>query len=278
MCEGAATTNCARSLPCRSGQHPRNDQGSQINRLERPRQIHRGSLQAIGKVSPMSTVAPSSDIFLSYAHQDEGVAATVKRTLSDGGLTVYSAPDVDLGGDILRSIRTKLVESRAVIVILSPGLELPPSVLVEIGAAMAWERPIFVLLDGVAPTEVPVFLRKFRLLPISKLADVVGLVRRPQESLTKAEISGLADLYADVGVPVDKLLTEPDKLDDLTRKFNRRFNACRSSERLAHEILRLRKNGDLPSLAPSSIESTDLGPVWRPRSWRVSSSECSEWS
>ena len=194
----------------------------------------------------MSTVAPFSDVFLSYAHQDEGVAATVKRTLSNEGLIVYSAPDVDLGGDILRSIRTRLVESRAVIVILSPGLELPPSILIELGAAMAWERPIFVLLDGVAPSEVPAFLRKYRLLPMAKLPDVVELVRRSTEPMSKAEMTGLAELYRDAAVPVDKLLTQPDKLDDLTRKFNERFNTSRSGERLAHEILSIRKKGDLP--------------------------------
>lgn len=203
----------------------------------------------------MSTVAPFSDVFLSYAHQDESVAATVKRTLSGEGLIVFSAPDVDLGGDILRSIRTRLVESRAVIVIVSPGLELPPSVLVELGAAMAWERPIFVLLDGVASSEVPAFLRKFRLLPMSKLPDIVDLVRRSKESLTDAETLGLTELYRDAGVPVDKLLTEPEKLDDLTQKFNARFNTSRSSEQLAHQLLSIRKKGDLPPVG-RKIRST----------------------
>jgi hypothetical protein len=59
----------------------------------------------------------------------------------------------------------------------------------------------------------------------------------------------LTDVYKDIGVSVDRLITEPSAIDQLAEEFASRTRHEFVPSRLVRELLRIRKAGKLPKLA-----------------------------
>ncbi len=197
----------------------------------------------------MSVTSDAYDVFLAFSMRDASIAAVVRQALAEGGLDVFTSDAMKSGEDWGEQIQRALVASQALVVVLSRPSELPPSMLVEVGAAMAWKKPIFVLLDGMPRTQVPAFLQGFRIYPIAKLSEVVAAILRSTNPLTDSERKTLLALYESMAIPIDRMLTEPASLAELADQFNEKQGTDRSAELLAQELLALRKRSAQPRVS-----------------------------
>ncbi|MEX2288154.1 MAG: toll/interleukin-1 receptor domain-containing protein [Planctomycetaceae bacterium] len=195
-----------------------------------------------------ATISTSCDVFLSYSASDRHVAAEVAENLAASGLATFRPETVETGIDIGDAIWDALAESRALIAIISPDTPAHAMGMVEIGAATAWNKPVFVLINGPSSTKLPPVLRKYPVYPLGRLEDIVRAIRTGFEPLTDDERHSLVVAYEEVGVSADQLSQSPQALHDLTTKFRKTAHKEFSGERLLSEILRLRKQGHLPRI------------------------------
>lgn len=195
----------------------------------------------------MTTNAESFDVFLSSATADRGVATVVRRAIEDRGLSVFSAWELDrvLTED---SIRSAMADARIFVALLSRLSVNSPWIAIELGAAMAWGKAIYLLLEGIGPGELPSVLLRYRSIPVAKLEDAIKEIERSIEPISPDQASTLGELYASIGVSTERLATRPTSLDQLTKRFNQKFGTSYSPERILQELIRLRKSGGLPKL------------------------------
>ena len=194
------------------------------------------------------TANTTYDVFVSHAISDSDVAREIAESLQAAGLATFHAGAVRQGDDIGDAIWDALAESRALIAIISPDLPLQAMGTVEIGAAAAWSKPIYVVVNGSLTTKLPSVLRSYPIYPLSRFDEVIHAIQTGFDALTIDERDALADVYQNVGVPADQLSQSPRALRDLAKAFGKRTHKQFSGERLLSEILRLRKSGRLPRL------------------------------
>jgi TIR domain len=188
------------------------------------------------------------DVFLAASRRDAGVAEVVRRAFEDSGLVVFSSATMELGSDFSNAIREAIAESRVFVALLTPSFVRSSHLPLEIGGAWAWEKPIYLLLESLSPKDVPSYLKRYKAIPTTKLADAVASIARSAKPLSEQQREQLTRLYADLGVSSDQLALQPDTLDTLTRSFNEAVATRFSPERVLQEIVRLRKQGKLPRL------------------------------
>lgn len=187
------------------------------------------------------------DVFLAMSAADRGTAELVRRAFEERGLTVFSDAERSSTGEVWEEgIGPAMAEARIFVVILSRSSIHSPWNLMEIGAAQAWGKAIYLLLDGLR--EVPAYLARYPAFPISRLSEVVDLVERNDQPLSEDELQTLKSLYVSQNVSSEKLGDRPDSLARLTQRFNTRTQCNLSPERVRSELIRLRKRGELPRL------------------------------
>jgi hypothetical protein len=196
----------------------------------------------------MSRPAESYDVFLSSAAADRGVAMVVRRAIEDRGLSVFSADDLQGGAGVEDAIRSAMADARVFVAVLSRLSVNSPTIAIELGAAMAWGKAIYLLLEGIGPAELPSALLRYRSIPLSRLAEALREIERSIEPVTEEQARLLAEVYASISVPTDQLASRPSSLDQLTSRFNQRAGTSYSPERVLQELIRLRKRGGLPKL------------------------------
>lgn len=199
-----------------------------------------------------ATISKTYDVFISHAVSDSHLATEIADSLQSVGLETFHAGTVTPGMDVGEAIWQALAESRALIAIISP--DVPPHAMgmVEIGAAAAWNKPVFLLINGPSSTKLPPALGIYPVYPRGRLDDVVREIRTGFQPLTDNERGILADIYRDLRTPADQLSQSPKALRELTTKFNRCSDKHFSGERLLSELLRMRKKGQLPRLRTST--------------------------
>lgn len=192
------------------------------------------------------------DVFLSHMTQDSGLSGFILRSMIDSGLTVFSISDVKLGvGDRIDSmLRESLVDSLAMVLLVTPRAMNSANLAVEVGMALAWSKPIIVLYDGVTLAELPPYLQSLNAYPVSRLNDAILQINSLKNDFKESERDALASIYAEAQIPTDQLLISPPALDRLTSKFNQQTRSKYSAQQLAHELIRMRKQGLLPRLKP----------------------------
>ena len=196
----------------------------------------------------MNTQTQTYDVFLSYSFTETPTANLVERALTEAGLDVFTSSKVQPGEDWEDTLWRALAESAALVVILCPDRPQGSSIAVELGAAIAWHKPIYIVHPEAETVRLPSYLSDFPAYPISRIDDVVRSVMRTLEPLSDEDRSVLCDIYADLGIPTDALLKEPPTIDMLAGKFRSRRHKSVSGERLVQELIRLRKTGKLPKL------------------------------
>jgi hypothetical protein len=199
-----------------------------------------------------TATTPVYDVFLSHGAHDSGVAAIVVNSFREHGLGVYAVTTAPIGTDVQKQVREALADSSAAVILLTRSTINSPNVAFEVGAAMAWKKPVYVLYDGISPQEIPDFVKQFVVLPLSGLPKVVEHVRADQKPLTEEERETLAEVYQKMAVPTDQLLIEPSKLRRLTEEFNRQGRCNVKGEKLIQELIRLRKQGKMRKLKASA--------------------------
>ena len=196
----------------------------------------------------MKKKTPVYDIFLSHSSQDVGLAAFVRDGLMSQGLSVFELEAVSAGTAISKSIREGLVDSLAVVLLITPSSETSGNMAFEAGMAMAWAKPVFVLYDGRTLSDIPEFLQQFEVFSVDKVRDVAKAISKTKQTLKPEHVAILSSLYVDTGIPTDQLLLEPSILQDMSDQFFERAHLRLSTTRLAQELVRMRKTGRLPKM------------------------------
>jgi len=196
----------------------------------------------------MSTVTPTYDVFVSHSSRDRAFAADVADRLVAEGLQPFYDASVPIGEDVSKAIWDAIAECRAFIVIVSPDSTPDAMGMVELGAAIAWHKPIFVLLDGPASLRLPEALQQFQAYPRNRVDEVLAHIRQTFEPITDEDRELLAEIYSDIDVPADRLSQSPRELQELVNRFNAGTKKQLSGSRILSELLRMRKQAKLPRL------------------------------
>jgi hypothetical protein len=126
----------------------------------------------------MSTATPTYDVFISHSSRDREFAADVADRLAAEGLQPFYGASVPIGEDVSKAIWDALAECRAFSVIVSPDSTPDAMGMVELGAATAWHKPIFVLLNGPASSRLPEALQQFPAYPRNRVDEVLSHIRQ----------------------------------------------------------------------------------------------------
>jgi hypothetical protein len=105
----------------------------------------------------------SYDVFLSYAEDDAPLATAIREALESEGLCCFMAKtDVRLADRWEDSIRSALISSKRLVILLTPRSVRRRWVLLEIGAAWALGKPIVPVLNQVRIDRVMEPLRAYQ--------------------------------------------------------------------------------------------------------------------
>ena len=193
-------------------------------------------------------VKGTCDVFLSHSALDSRIAREIAASLKAAGLETFRADAMEPVRDSSQAIWEALAESRALIVIVSADAPIPPMGMVEIGAAAAWNKPIFLVVNGPPSTKLPPGLSSYPAYPLAHLEEVIRAIRSSFEPLTEEQRAVLLRVYQKMETSADQLGQSPKALRELTRQVNKFTHKQFSGERLLSEILRMRKKGQLPRL------------------------------
>jgi hypothetical protein len=152
-----------------------------------------------------------------------------------------------------------LAESRALLTILSPSGPTP-SMAIEIGAARAWNKPIYGVVTDPSVTCLPPALSGVQLYTIGRIQDIINAIELSNQELSDDDRSFLIKLYSELGVSVDQFALDLKELGKLVKKFTKGRGKAVSGERLLSELFRMRKRGKLflkrPGGRPTSHSSS----------------------
>lgn len=194
----------------------------------------------------MATASKTYDVFLSHSSSDRDLAEEIASRLESTGLQPFYDVSIVPASDMSSAIWDALAECRALIAIISVDSAMDAMGMVEIGAATAWNKPVYLVLNGPPSTRLPDALKSYHVYPRNRLDEVIQKIRTEFEPLTDDDRNVLATTYKDLKVSADQLSQSAKSLRELTARFNRETNKQLSGERLLSELLRLRKKGALP--------------------------------
>ena len=194
------------------------------------------------------------DVFIAHSAADARSAADLAAVFRANGLEPFTGEEISPGDDVSDVVWEALAESKALIAVISRS-ELSSSVALEIGAAQAWNKPIYAVVTDPASIRLPASLARVRHITPSAIEEVIFDLKRSAEALTAEEENVLAELYTESGVPVDAFFLDHYQLRKLTEKFNKRAGKAVRGEKLLYELLRMRKRARL-SAAPMHRKST----------------------
>jgi hypothetical protein len=183
------------------------------------------------------------DVFLSYPSDLTSQAKVIVKKFADTGLIVFDRSEIKPSYNITEEMWQALAESWATVALIKPGI-MPPSVAVEIGAASAWQKPIYILTEGEGEYHIPLYFSKFDVFKTSEIEKVIQLISKGLNPLSDEERMALVKAYSKLGVPTDKLFMEPSSIERLKDESGVKI----SGERIMQELLRLRKQGKLPKV------------------------------
>jgi hypothetical protein len=192
----------------------------------------------------MANHSTTYDVFLSHSASDAPLAAELAKVCRASGLETMTVWDLPAGVDLGDAVWQALTESRALLVILSPSGPTP-SMGIEIGAAQAWNKPIFAILTDASLVRLPSFLADIKAYPPTRIGDIIEAIKRSGQQLSEEDRSHLAEVYGEIGVSVDQLALDSKRLQKLVKRFSMRAGRTVSGEQLLSELLRMRKQGAL---------------------------------
>ncbi|ODA34863.1 toll/interleukin-1 receptor domain-containing protein [Planctopirus hydrillae] len=196
-----------------------------------------------------ATVTPTFDVFVCHSSHDREFATDVADRLKAEGLQPFHDASVPIEQEISSAIWDAIAECHAFIVIVSPDSAPDAMGMIELGAATAWNKPIFILLNGPASTRVPEALGGYQVYPRNRIDEVLSQIRRNLEPITDEERQALLDTYRDLSIPADRLSQSPRELQKLVDNFSQKTHKQISGTRLLSELLRMRKQSKLPRVS-----------------------------
>ena len=184
------------------------------------------------------------DVFISHSHRDAAVSADIARVLRSYDLSVFTDAEVGTGQSFEDMIWEAMSESQALVAII-PETDPSASIAFELGAAKAWNKPIYAVASNPATVRLPVGLQGMMIYPPSRIEEIAQEIKKASGLLSEADQAVLIEEYHRIGVPVDQLLLQPTQLSTLTKQFKKRAKRNVAAEELVRTLLRLRKRGKL---------------------------------
>jgi TIR domain len=192
----------------------------------------------------MPHVSKTCDVFISHAVDDAPLAREIANACRANGLDAITYAELLPAADISQVLWDALAESRALLAVLSRSGPTP-SMAIELGAARAWNKPIFGVVADPTFADLPPGLSGIHLYPLGRVDDVIRAIKSSGKELSEEDRSLLARLYTEIGVSVDELALDLRHLEELVRRFGAGTGKALPGERLLSELLRMRKQGKL---------------------------------
>jgi hypothetical protein len=192
----------------------------------------------------MAEAARTYDVFISYSPKHAALALEVAGFCRDDGLEAFTDAEIRRSEDWGDAIWEALAESRALLAIVSPE-DPTPAMAIEIGAAKAWNKPIYAIVTDPSSNRLAPALAGIPLYTAGRLPDVINSIRASVEELSDDDRVYLGKLYSQMRVSVDQLALDPVNLDRLCRKFSETRGKVVAGDRLLSELFRLRKQNRL---------------------------------
>lgn len=199
----------------------------------------------------MSRPEDNYDVFLSYPLVEKATAERVTSALEQAGLCVFDPASLETDKRIGEQIRRALAVCDALVVVLPQEGAPSANTGVEVGAAQAWAKPVYVLRPEDARSRVPPYLSEFAIYPLSRVDDVARAVKRGGEPLGDEGVEVLKAVYVEMDTPTYMFARDPALVDELAQAFAARSGTQVPGERLMNEMVRLRKRGQWPVLRKS---------------------------
>jgi hypothetical protein len=197
----------------------------------------------------MAEASKICDVFISHSIEDARLAGEIADACRASGLDAITYAELLPVTNVSDALWEALAESRALLAVLSRSGPTP-SMAIELGAARAWNKPIFGVLPDPTFTDLPPSLSGVHLYPLGRVEDVISVIKLSNKELTDEDRSLLAKLYTEIGVSVDQLALDPRQLEELVEQFRAGAGKAIAGERLLSELLRLRKQGKLTKGRP----------------------------
>jgi TIR domain len=192
----------------------------------------------------MAEHARTCDVLISHSARDSALALELADACRESGLVAITDTELLPEANSSDALWEALAESRALLMILSHS-GLTTSMGIEIGAARAWNKPIYAVVTDPTMTRLPSSLAGIDLYTTGKIQDVIRAVKSDSQPLTDEDRAALTRLYSGMDISVDQLAFDPTKRRHLVNSFRRGQGKIVSEERLLSELLRLRKQGKL---------------------------------
>jgi hypothetical protein len=136
---------------------------------------------------------PAPEVYLSCATSDRARAEAIVRQLTDAGLAVRRVSELDwqqaVAAEQVETVWAALRHSAALVVFGSRAHIRSPVLTLEVGAALAGHKPIYVLVEPDAADDLPSYLQRQHVLPLSEVHRLVALleegVRRSSPAATQ---------------------------------------------------------------------------------------------
>jgi TIR domain len=195
------------------------------------------------------------DVFIAYNHRDLKHAIQAAELLRSYGLAVFvDSQGIPAGARTEDAVWQAMAESHAVVAIVPE--DAPASWMAfELGAAKAWNKPLYAVATTSSIGRPPVALRHVSILPLSRLDEIARSILDSREPMSDEDQRHLSEAYRRTGVSVDQLALQPQQLATLVKDFNRRARRHLSGEQVMWLLLRLRKQRALPALSKRATKA-----------------------
>ena len=189
------------------------------------------------------------DVFISYAQQDATLSADIARVMESYDLSVFTEAKLESGANLENAIWEAISESQALVTVISE-FSLTAWMAIEVGAARAWNKPIYAVASNPAAARLPAGLQGITIYPFSRVEEIAQEIKRASTPLSETNQAVLIDEYQRLEIPLDLLSLQPKLLSTLASQFRKRTKKRLSSEELLRTLMRLRKQGTLRSPTP----------------------------
>src|SRR4051794_6413434 len=124
----------------------------------------------------MAKRGKTCDVLISHVAKDSSLAQEIADTCRENGLETALDAELLAGPNASHALWEALAESQALVTILAPS-GLTPWMIIEIGAAGAWNKPIFGIITDPSITRLPSGLTGIRPYTIGRLQDVITEIK-----------------------------------------------------------------------------------------------------
>src|SRR5207253_1183035 len=133
-----------------------------------------------------------------HSANDEGLASEIANTCRAQGLDAITFAELLPATNASDALWEALAESRALLAVLSRSGPTP-SMAIELGAARAWNKPIFGVVADPTFTDLPPGLSGIHLYTSGRVEDVIRAIKASGKELSDDDRSLLAGLYTEIG-------------------------------------------------------------------------------